>query len=124
MAHVVVPSPLRLDLRVSCSHGTPVWRLLNYWRPLPLVIQYGGLTSLQPPAPEDEDNIITAVQHPDHIWKTELTVTNSLLKKLEALMQVPFPILEDLEISHDKTGWVTPSVFLCGTAPPLRVIHL
>ncbi|KAH9965383.1 hypothetical protein BC827DRAFT_1184257 [Russula dissimulans] len=122
--HVVFGSPLRLDLQLSCSYGTPVRKLLGCWPPLPLTVQYGGLPGLMPPASEDEDNIVAALQHPQRIWKIVLTVTNSLLEKIEPLMQEPFPILSHLEISQEKTGWVLPSSFLGGSTPRLRVIHL
>ncbi|KAI9511485.1 hypothetical protein F5148DRAFT_326589 [Russula earlei] len=122
--HVIYASPLRLDLQLSCSYGTPVRTLLGCWPPLPLAIQYGGLPGRKPPALEDEDDIIAALQHPERIWKIELTVTNSLSGKLESLLQKPFPILSHLEISQDNTGWVLPSVFLGRSTPRLAVIYL
>jgi len=97
---------------------------LGCWPSLPLAVQYGGLPGLQPPAPEDEDNIVAALQHPERIWKIELTVTNTLLEKIELLMQQPFPILSHLEISQEETGLALPNSFLGGSTPRLRVIHL
>jgi hypothetical protein len=121
---VVFASPRRLDLLLSCSYGTPVRKLLDCWPPLPLAIQYGGLPGRDPPTPEDEDNIIAALQHPKRIWKIELTLTNILLEKLEPLMREPFPILSHLEISQYNAGGVLPSTFLGGSTPCLRVIHV
>ena len=90
---VIFASPLRLDLQLTCSYGTPVRRPSGCWPPLPLAIQYGGLPGRDPPAPEDDDNIIAAFQHPKRIWKIGLTLTNTLLKRLEPLVQEPFPNL-------------------------------
>jgi hypothetical protein len=121
---VVFASPRRLDLQLSCSYGTPVRKLLDCWPPLPLAIQYGGLPGRDPPAPEDEDNIIAALQHTKQIWKIELTLTNILLEKLEPMMREPFPLLSHLEISHYNTGGVLPGTLLGGSTPCLRVIHV
>ena len=121
---VVFASPLRLDLQLTCSYGTPVRRLLDCWPPLPLAIQYGGLLGRNPPAPEDDDNIVAAFQHPKRIWKIELTLTKTLLKRLEPLMQEPFPMLSHVEISQHNAGWVFPSAFLGGSTPSLRVFHV
>jgi hypothetical protein len=121
---VVFASPLRLDLQLTCSHGTPVRKLLDCWPPLPLAIQYGGIPGRNPPAPEDDNDIIAAFEHPKRIWKIELTMTNTLLKRLEPLMQEPFPILSHLEISQHSAGWLLPSAFLGGSTPRLRVIHV
>ena len=121
---VVLASPLRLDLQLTCSYGTPVRKLLDCWPPLPLAIQYGGIPGRVPPAPEDDDNIIAAFQHPKRIWKIELTMTNTLLKRLEPLMQEPFPMLSHVEISQHNAGWVLPSAFLGGSTPCLRAIHV
>jgi hypothetical protein len=97
---------------------------LDCWPPLPLAIQYGGLPGRDPPAPEDEDNIIAALQHTKQIWKIELTLTNILLEKLEPMMREPFPLLSHLEISHYNTGGVLPGTLLGGSTPCLRVIHV
>ena len=121
---VVFASPLRLDLQLTCSYGTPVRKLLSHWPPLPLAIQYGGLPGRDPPASEDEDNIIAAFQHPKRIWKIELTLTNTLSEELGSLMREPFPILSHLEISQHDAGWVLPSAFLGGSTPCLRVFHV
>ncbi|KAH8984734.1 hypothetical protein EDB92DRAFT_1950562 [Lactarius akahatsu] len=56
---------------------------------------YGGSLELDPPAPEDEDNILAALKQSDRIISISLTITNSLLEKLSAIER-PFSELENL----------------------------
>src|ERR1700761_8203048 len=57
--HIVFTSPLSLNLRLYCTYGTPIIKSLDCWpAALPIVIQYGGFPNLDPPSPEDEENII------------------------------------------------------------------
>ena len=110
-----------LRLRLFCTHGTPVQRTLHFWPALPIVVEYGGSSTLDPPAPEDEDNIIAALKQSDRVISISLTVTNSLMEKLSAV-EKPFSELEDLVILSRDGGPVTlPSTFRCG--PRLRRLH-
>ena len=43
--------------------------------------------------PDDEDNISTALEHPDHVIVVDIFATNSRLTKMAVLMQMPFPCL-------------------------------
>ncbi|KAH9000190.1 hypothetical protein EDB92DRAFT_1829810, partial [Lactarius akahatsu] len=75
----VLRSPLGLHLRLYCTYGTPVLRTLEYWPPFPLVVNYGGSPMSNPPVPEDEENIMAALEQSDRVASISLTVTNSLL---------------------------------------------
>jgi hypothetical protein len=87
--HIVFTSPLGLDLRLYCTYGTPVSKTLDCWPALPIVVQYGGEAPFNPPAPEDEDNIVAALKHSDRVSSIDLTITSSLLDKLSAI-EMPF----------------------------------
>ncbi|KAI9450229.1 hypothetical protein BJY52DRAFT_199055 [Lactarius psammicola] len=94
---IVFSSPRSLDLRLYCKHGTPVLKTLDCWPAFPIVVQYRGCPILNPPTPEDEDNIVAALKHSDRVYSISLTVTHSLLKKLGTIEE-PFPGLEDLDL--------------------------
>jgi hypothetical protein len=111
-----------LHLRLFCTHGTPVLKTLDCWPALPIVVQYGGSPALDPPAPEDEDNIMAALKQSDRVSSISLTVTSSLLEKLSAIER-PFSELEDLVLlSRDSVRLTLPSAFRWG--PRLRRLHL
>jgi hypothetical protein len=92
---IVFASQRALRLRLFCTHGTPVRKTLDWWPTLPIVVQYGGSPALDPPAPEDEDDIVAALEQSDRVTSIGLTVTSSLLEKLSAI-EGPFSELEDL----------------------------
>ena len=112
-----------LRLRLFCTNGTPVKRTLHYWPALPIVVEYGGLPTLDPPAPEDEDNIITALKLPDRVISISLTITSSLMERLSAV-ETPFAELQDL-VLLSRDGVLLPvrllSAFRCGQS--LRRLH-
>jgi hypothetical protein len=119
---VVLTSPLGLRLRLYCTHGTPVLTNLDFWPPFPLVLSYGGSPIRNPPAPEDNDNIMAALRQSDRVGSITLTVTNSLLKNLSTISE-PFPILEELILLSRENMQVTPpNAFRWG--PRLRTLHL
>jgi hypothetical protein len=119
---IVFASQQDLHLRLFCAPGTPVLKTLNCWPPLPIVMEYGGSLALDPPAPEEEVNIIAALKHSDRVSSISLTVTTSLLEKLYAIER-PFLELEDLILlSRDRVPLTLPSSFLWG--PRLRRLHL
>jgi hypothetical protein len=109
---IIFGSPLGLRLRLHCTYGTPVMKTLGHWPPFPLVVNYGAIR--RPPAPEDEDNIIAALEHADRVRSIKLTVSSSLLKKLSTISK-PFSELEDLVlISKDNSQFTLPSAFWWG----------
>ncbi|KAH9165698.1 hypothetical protein EDB89DRAFT_2233250, partial [Lactarius sanguifluus] len=60
MASNVFASPNRLRIRLKCTRGTPVRTHLSCWPALRIVIEYGDKAT-----PNDEDNVIVALGHPD-----------------------------------------------------------
>jgi hypothetical protein len=120
--HIVFASHRALHLRLFCTHRKPVLKTLDSWPALPIVVQYGGFPALDPPAPEDDDNIMTALVQSDRVVSVHLTITTSLLEKLYSIEE-PFSRLEDLVLlSLDDMQLSLPSTFLWG--PHLRTLHL
>jgi hypothetical protein len=120
---VVFASPRRLNLRILCTHGTPV-RDLSIWPAFPIVLDYyyyskSGLMS------NDEDDVVAVLDHLDRICDVRLSVTGSQLEKIAVAMQKPFTVLSRLHIfSRDGDGLVLPAEFLGGSAPHLQDITL
>ena len=118
---IVLVSPLGLKIRLHCTYKTAVLKALCLWPALPITIQYGGSPNLDPPAPEDDDNIIAALKQSGRVSSISLTVTNSLIKKLSAISE-PLSELEELDLlSKDDVQQILPSTFLWG--PHLRTLH-
>ncbi|KAN0138218.1 hypothetical protein V8E53_004107 [Lactarius tabidus] len=118
---IILASPLGLDLRLYCTYGTPVLKTLDCWPPLPLVVNYGGTSVLEPPSPEDDENIVAALNQSDRVSSISLTVTSSLLDKLSTITE-PFSELEQLILlSRDNMKKSLPSTFRWGTR--LRSLH-
>ena len=68
--------------------------------------------------PDDEDNIIAALEHPDRVSSISLDLTGSMWKKVVTVMEVPFPELTYLYISsEDGNAPIFPPKFMGGHAP-------
>ena len=118
---IVFASPLGLNLRLYCTHRTPVLKSIDCWPALPIIVKYGGVPNLDPPAPEDDDNIIAALKQSGRVSSIRLTVTSSLLEKLSAISE-PLSELEELVLlSQDNMQQTFPSTF--GWGPRLRTLH-
>ena len=119
---IILGLPLGLDLRIFCSYGMPVSKSLDCWPPFPLVVNYGGSPILESPAPEDEDDIMAALNQFDRVRSISLTVTNSLLEKLSTISE-PFSELAELVLlSQDNVRLTLPSAFRSGQL--FRTLHL
>jgi hypothetical protein len=119
---IVFNSQRSLPIRLFFTHGTPVLKTLECWPTMPIVVQYGGLPALDPPTPEDEDDIVAALKQSDCVTSISLTVTGSLVEKLSAI-DGPFSELEDLVLLSWNKVWSTfPDAFQWG--PRLRRLHL
>jgi hypothetical protein len=120
---VVFASPLRLNLRILCTHGTPVQEHLDIWPAFPLNIEYNFSRSI---GGIDEDNIICALHHPDRVGAVSLSLTGPQLANIAMVMQEPFPAMTHLfletHISNDVP--VLPCEFLGRSAPSLQRIGL
>ena len=126
--HIIFSSPRRLDLQLLCTFGTPVRNNLSYWPPLPLIIDYStfqGADDSKGLTPNDEDNIVAALEDSARVRYVGISVTNSLLRKTATAMRKPFPVLTHLRLSSkDENVPALPDEFLGGSAPGLRVVHL
>ena len=119
---IVFASQRALHLRLFCTHRTPVLKTLDCWPALPIVLHYGGAPALDPPTPNDEDNIMAAMKHPDRVSSISLTVTSSLLEKLSATERL-FSELEELVLlSQGSVRLTLPNAFRWGVC--LRTLHL
>ena len=117
---VIFTYPRRLDLRLLCTYRTPVRKHLGIWPAIPIVIQYGnGIGSAS------EDNVVAALEQAGRVCRIRLAIPKSLLGKIFALMQQPFPMLTHLSITSEF-GNVSPlpDGFLGGSAPSLQEFHL
>ena len=122
---LVFASRHRLDLRLLCTYGTPVMKILDCWPPLPIVIRYSDPMGLRPPSADDDSNIIAALQRRDRVCEVELTVGSSLFAKLTPLLQKPFPSLESLTLRpRNNVALTLPGAFLGTCTPRLRNLHL
>ncbi|KAN0134388.1 hypothetical protein V8E53_007886 [Lactarius tabidus] len=121
---IIFASPLRLDLQLLCTYGTPVRKGLGCWPAFPLVIDYDyhwdkGRTS------DDEDSIFVALKQRNRVREICLSVSSLLMGELFAVMEEPFPALTYLRLQcEDIEGPVIPSEFLGGSASRLQEIYL
>ena len=84
-------------------------------------MKYGGFPELNPPALEDDVNIIAALKQSGRVSSISLTVTDSLIEKLPTITE-PFSGLEDLVLlSRDNVHLTLPSAFRWGSR--LRTLH-
>ena len=126
--HITFASPLRLNLRISCTYGTPVRKSLGIWPTFPIIIGYEGWDRYEHHhglRPTDEDNIIAALEHPSRVCEVRLRGSGPSLGRIARVMQEPFPALTHLTIvSADGNALVLPSQFLGRSAPCLQDLRL
>jgi len=125
--HIIYASPRRLDLHLLCTYGTSVRNNLSFWPDFPIIVDYYPFwdsDSGQSLAPDD-DNVIAALEHPDRVRCVEISATGSLLERVAAVMQEPFPALTLLRLSsNDEDVPAIPSAFLGGSVPRLQELCL
>ena len=120
---IIFASPNRLDLRILCTHRTPVRKSLDIWPPFPIAVDYGYHWISIQVAHDDEDNIIAALEHPDRVRYLGLDLTGMQLEKMIPVMQDSFPVLISLDIYlNDGYSLVLPADYLGGSAPCLQEI--
>ena len=111
---IVLTTPLGLNLRLYCKHGTPVLKALDCWAALPIIVKYGGAPNLDPPAPEDDDNIVFALKQSDRVRSISLTITRSLIGKLSVLSEPLLELEELVLLSQTNMHLTLPSTFRWG----------
>ena len=116
---LVFTSPRRLNLRLWCTPDSSARMSLNVWPALPLLIQAGGSV----------DDVIAELEHSDRIRQINIYLYRYTTREIGTLwtaMQVPFPELTALYLSHDDSSYVPvlPDSFLRGSAPRLRYLAL
>jgi len=79
--------------------------MLSHSPPFPLIVYYGGGRRL--PA-RDEQGALLALQKRDRVRSIELCASTSNLDKILAVMNEPFPKLEDLALSVKHKVWDDP----------------
>jgi hypothetical protein len=126
---VVSSSPHRLNLRLLCTNRRPVKAMLDVWPTLPIIVWYQGIDGPSRPQMEARcaDNVISALQYHDRVCQISLTgLPVSLMDKLTAMMQEPFPSLTHihLELEGAESVLVLLDSFLGGSSPRLRSLHL
>ena len=121
---IIFESPRRLGLRVRCMYGTLVQKdiLICQWPSIPIAIDY--CSALIDTSPNDEENIIAALEHSDRVGYLGLHLTASLLGKLAKFIQKPFPTLTHLTLMSFGEQPILPAEFLGGSAPCLQQITL
>ncbi|KAH9163201.1 hypothetical protein EDB89DRAFT_2021952, partial [Lactarius sanguifluus] len=112
---VVFASPRSLDLQLYCTPRAPIKNTLDCWPAFPIAIQCeisqhgdGGCKLL---SPEDEDNVVEALQHHHRVRSIKLCLTDSLAETLSTQVKEPFLELE---------GLVLRPVFITPRLPPIQ----
>ncbi len=119
---IIFASPHRLRLRLRCTYGTPVRSHLSCWPAFPIVVDYNIFGKSF--APNDEANLIAALEHSNRICVLNLDVTTMQLVKLVTVMQQSYPALTHLMLKSYLDAPVLPAGFLCGSAPCLQKLWL
>ena len=116
---VVLGSPRRLNLRLSCFARTPVRKTIDAWPLLPILVWGFGHETW------GVDNIIAALEHNDRIRELDLNyLPSSQMEKVLAEMQQPFPALKYLYLYSGSETAAVPASFLGGSAPQLQTLQM
>ena len=116
---IVFSAPLRLDLRLVCTAGTPVREMLGIWPALPIFIWLYWLDD------EIGDEVLATLEHKDRIREIYVCgISDRGLESLAEATQDPLPALTDLHLESFHGTPVVPDSLLCGSGPQLRSLHL
>jgi F-box-like len=122
--YIVFGSPIRLDLRLSCTEGTPVRKLLDVWPEFPLALQL-HLQSKFDNSEDRFDNLVAALEHCARIRQIGITnPADCLWKTLVTAMEEPLPALRSLFFNPPYEEFLLPDTFLNGFAPCLQDLTL
>ena len=126
---LVFQSPFRLNLRLFCTHKTPLRDTLYIWPRLPLIICD---LSLSPKGTSGADNIIAALEHNDRVCRIGLrSISSSQLNCVTNSEAIQKPFLQltvfsisPMVININKPAAILRDSFLGGTAPRLQSLTL
>jgi hypothetical protein len=114
---LVLESPRRLNLRLSCTPETLSKDTLDVWPALPLLVS-GNMVS------SGTDDVIAALGQSNRVYQVNLTLAVWQLENVLAAMQVLFSELTVLQLASRRSGTLPvipiPDSFLGGSAPSLR----
>jgi len=120
--HVILASPLRLNLTVVCTSKTPTGESLDIWPPFPIAIH-----SAPCDPPGDIENVVAALGHSDRVTDIRLIfrTRSDLIRSFLRMMMRPFSVLAYLSLGWvGNVEFVLPYGFLDGSAPSLRTLLL
>ena len=110
-------SPCRFGLEFTFRVLTPAREVLDVWLPIQIRIFAQSL--------DDGNNIITTLKHHDCVCSIVLSIrASSLLEQLATMMQEPFPVLMNLDLTCLDLTLVLSDTFLGGSAPSLQSLML
>ena len=116
---IIFAAPRRLNLKLVCTSGTPVRKMLDIWPALPISVRVDHIIN---------DNVLAALEEHDRIDKFHVSNVSGLpdleLKALMGATQVTFPALKDLHINSWDNTVSFSELFLGGSAPNLRSLDL
>jgi len=119
---VILASPRRLHLRVTCYPGTPVKKSLDIWPPFPIAIICFPFHIV---GRKGEDNIVAALEYRDRISDIHIVDPGPGMERYLDAMQEPLPALTDLYFgTFFRESLVLPDAFLGGYVPCLRSFTL
>jgi len=119
---LIFASPRGLDLRLVCTRGTPVQRMLDIWPTIPIII----FDQAEPSSGLPISNVIAALERHDRIFGIWLdNLTRSEMQLFCAATNNRFPALTHVELGPNKeTTRALPLGFLGGFTPCLRIVRL
>jgi hypothetical protein len=124
--NLIFESPRRLDLRLVYTYNNPLRKSLDMWPDLPVSVWYPKSPQRRRLSPDDEENVLAVLKHPDRICDINLSISRHLASKSAASLKEPFPILQRLQFRSQDTirPLPIPDGFLGRSTPQLRDIHL
>ena len=112
---------------IKCTNGSPTVDMLDHLPPLPLFVDYYGLTGSNVTLTEqDESGIYHALQLHDRVYHIDLKLPPSILHKVFVFLDEQFPILEHISLTFSATRQdiVPPTLPKAFLAPNLRYLTL